>query len=387
MSEALINPKILSWARERAGMTGEELAKKLNIKDTNKIVEWEEGSKKPTFIQAQKLADKLHIPFGYLYLEEVPEEELPIPDLRTVRDAKTHQLSPDIFELIDGIRFKQDWYRDYLVEQGVKPLKFAGKYNVDTDYRSIAKDITKVLDLTLEHRKQVSNWEDFLKLLMDKSEEAGIWVMRSGIVGNNTHRPLDVLEFRGLVIYDNITPVVFLNGKDAKAAQIFTLIHELAHIWIGESGISDLSLGTSVEHLHNRIEKLCNKVAAEALVPEEFFRSYWQDINSIDSLARFFRVSPVVIARRAYELKLVGWQEYIDFYRSQQELWKKLAERQKKNPGGQPKYTIPIRYGKHFTNAILISALNGKVMLRDAGRLLGLSPSKLFNLAKDIGVA
>ena len=387
MSEAFINPKILTWARERIGMTQEKLAKKLGIKNSENIEKWEKGEKRPTFNQAQKIANILHIPFGYLYLEDIPEEKLPIPDLRTLRDNQNHKLSSDLIDLIDDIKFKQDWYKDYLKEQGIEKLNFAGKYSIDTEYRVIAKDIVKTLHLTLEDRKKVSNWEEFLRLLIDKSEEAGIWVMRSGIVGSNTHRPLSVSEFRGLVVYDEIAPVVFINGKDAKAAQIFTLIHELAHIWIGEGGISDLSLDIPRENIHNKIEKLCNRVAAEVLVPEKILKQEWQGLPKIEDLSSFFRVSKVVIARRAYSLGMISWSEYTDFYQEQQALWERLAKKQKERSGGHPKYTIPLRYGNHFTNAILIATLNGQVMLRDAGRFLGIAPSKLFNLAKEIGVA
>jgi len=386
MSEALINPKILSWARMRINLSSEDLAKKLNVKETQ-IEAWENGKKRPTFIQAQKLAEKLHIPFGYLYLKEIPQEKLSIPDLRTIKDLHKSEISSDMYDLLNDLRFKQDWYRDYLIEQGREPLFFAGKYSIDTNYKTIAEDITNTLKLDMKHRESVSNWEDFLKLLIDKSEEVGIWVMRSGIVGNNTHRPLKVQEFRGLVIYDEIVPIVFLNGKDAKAAQIFTLIHELAHIWIGESGVSDLSLDVKSNILHNKIEKLCNKVTAEVLVPEIELKERWRKeidyVEQIEQLTSFFKVSSIVVARRAYDLNLIEWQEYNKFYQNQQELWKKI---EKRGSGGQTKYTIPMRYGKHFTNIILMSALNGKIMLRDAGRLLGLAPPKLFNLAKDLGV-
>lgn len=384
MADALINPLILKWARSRRGLNVEELAKKLNLSNSSQILLWEKDEEKPTFIQVQKLANILHIPFGYFYLDSIPEEKLPIPDLRTIDNQQKLELSSDIYDLIKQIEFKQDWYRDYLIEEGYEALNFVGKYTVNTSASVISQDITKQLHLTIDDRKQVANWEEFLRLLIDKCEHIGIWVMRNGIVGNNTHRPLSVSEFRGFAIFDPIVPIVFLNGKDAKAAQIFTLIHELAHIWIGESGISDLSIETQIFNSHTDIEKLCNQVAAEVLVPREVFEKHWNNIGKIDKLASFFRVSSVVIARRAFDLGYIDWEEFRSFYNEEKEKWK-LNE--KKKNGGNFNYTLPIRYGQNFTECILRASINGKIMLRDAGRLLGTKPSKLYKLAISLGIA
>lgn len=148
--------------------------------------------------------------------------------------------------------------------------------------------------------------------------------MRSGIVGNNTHRPLSVDEFRGFVVADPYAPVIFINGKDARAAQIFTLIHELAHIWLGASGVSNERLGDT-HHRDADVEKICNATAAEFLVPASELRTRWKgDIDfstQVRDLTRVFKVSGVVIARRATELKLVSWEEFFAFYQREREAW------------------------------------------------------------------
>ena len=384
MNKALINPKILSWARERTGLSIDDLAKKIDIKDSKKILLWENGEEKPTFLQARKLAKALYIPFGYLYLDKAPNEELPIPDLRTIKDKQHNEFGPEIYNFISEIQLKQDWYRDYLIEQGIEPLEFAGKYSLDTPYKIIAKDITNRLNLTIEDRQKY-NKKEFLKIIINKSEEIGIWVMKSGIVGNNTHLPLKVSDFRGFAIYDNIAPIVFLNTRDAVAAQIFTLIHELAHIWIGKSGISNISLETSTKEIHEKTEKLCNDVAAEVLVPEDILKSKWKDLKKIDELISFFHVSGVVIARRAVDLNLLKWEEFLEFYNKEKIKWEKYQ--QSKQSGGNINNTLPLRYGTHFTKTLLSAAINGQIVLRDAGRFLGIHPSKLFNFGpfKTIG--
>ncbi len=386
MSEALISSEILRWARERANLPPDSLADKLHVK-LEKILLWEQGEKRPSFLQAQKLAKALHIPFGYLFLAHPPVEPLPIPDLRTVGDHQAHEISPDLRDLLNDVMLKQDWYRDYLIEQGAEPLPFIHRFGLETPTDDIATDITQVLDLTLKHRGQARNGEEFLRLLMDKAEDAGVMVMRSGIVGSNTHRALDVHEFRGFASTDDYAPLVFLNGKDARTAQVFTLVHELAHLWIGVSGISDLSLDTESRHVHVAAERLCNAVAAEVLAPKAAFLAHWNKERSLDEnandLARLFRVSTVVIARRAVDLKLVAWDAYHAFYAEQAQQWRNT----KKSTGGSPYKTIPVRNGRRFTNAVVRAALEQRLLLRDAGRMLGLQPSNIGKLAREMGVA
>lgn len=385
MSEALISSDILRWARERARLAPEYLAEKAHVKLENLML-WEQGKKRPSFLQAQKLAKVLHIPFGYLFLQQPPQVTLPIPDLRTVDNHQVHEISLDLRDVLSDVLRKQDWYRDYLLDRGSEPLPFVGRFELAMPVNEIAADITDVLDLTVAHRDQVRNGEEYLQLLMKKADEVGILVMRSGIVGSNTHRALDVHEFRGFAICDDIAPVVFLNGKDAKAAQIFTLVHELAHIWIGMSGISDLSLERKSDDVHIKSERLCNAVAAEVLVPEVLFRECWMGEKTLEKnaveLATYFRVSSVVIARRAVDLNFVSWKIYYQFYSEQAQQWRN----KKRGSGGSPYRTIPVRNGRSFTEAVVRSALERKVLLRDAGKLLGLHPSNIGKLGREIGI-
>jgi len=385
MTTALVNRSILSWARERAGFGLEELADKLGNK-VEKLILWESGKAKPTFKQAQDLANTLHIPFGFLFLAHPPAEPLPIPDLRTIGNQSADRISLDLRDLVNDVLRKQDWYRDHLIEEGSERLPFVGRFGLDDSVDAVAADVTATLALSIADRVMARDFEAFLGLLMDKAEAVGIWVMRSGIVGNNTHRGLDVEEFRGFAICDDLAPVVFINGKDAKAAQVFTLAHELVHIWIGESGISDLSLVQPNRTNHRRAELFCNAVAAEVLVPRGDLTSRWNSQESLDQnateLASFFRVSTVVVARRALDIGLIEWPVYIAYFQRQAEVWRQV----KKGPGGDPYRTIPIRNGRRFTEAVIQSALQRTTLLRDAGSLLGISPSKISRLAQEIGV-
>jgi Zn-dependent peptidase ImmA (M78 family)/transcriptional regulator with XRE-family HTH domain len=384
MAEAQINPTILTWALQRSGIGATALAERLGTA-ASRVSSWEAGERKPTFRQARRMAEILHIPFGYLYLPEPPEELLPIADFRTVGDDPVSPLGAEFRDLLNDVLRKQLWYREYRQQQGDLPLAFIGRFDLNTPAAAIAVDIRQTLAITPEERNTAQNWEGYLRFLIDRIEAAGVLVMRSGIVGNNTHRPLSVDEFRGFVVADPYAPVIFINGKDARAAQIFTLVHELAHIWLGASGVSNEMLGDT-HHRDVDVEKICNSTAAEFLVPASELRIRWRgeiDFSTqVRDLTRVFKVSSVVIARRATELKLASWDEFFAFYQREREAW--AAAARQPGSGGNPYKTSAVRNGKLLTKAVLETALEGRMLLRDAGSLLGVAPSNLKKLANSV---
>lgn len=387
MSTAQITPALLSWARQRARLAPDLLAQRLQVR-TERVLKWEAGGEQPTFRQAQQLAHVLNVPFGYLFLAAPPEEPLPIPDLRTVGSRTPAEVSADLRDVLADALQKQAWYHDDLREQGAEPLPFVGKFTQDTPTTTIAADITATLRLSLSDRKTAGDPDGFLNLLVVRAEEAGVWVMRSGIVGNNTARRLDVHEFRGFAISDPIAPLVFINSRDARRAQTFTLVHELAHIWLGASGISDVELSAAPHALPATIERRCNAVAAEVLAPAALVREHWRPEQSLalnaQQLATLCRVSTVVVARRAAELGFVTWDEFRSYYQQQSAAWQ---EQTRKREGGPSYYrTVPVRNGKRFTEAVLRGAWEQRLLLRDAGALLNIQPAKLARLAQEIGM-
>lgn len=379
MAKALINPEMLSWARERAGLTIDALAKKLNKyrPAPDQVQAWEHEEEQPTFKQAETIARITQVPFGYLFLPEPPQEELPIPDLRTQRGSLLETPSADFLDLIRDISFQQNWYRDYRLEQGAEPLPFIGKFKLDNKVQAIAEDIRTILNLDAAIIK--SNWEDHFNALCDRCEELGIWIMRAGYVGSNTHRTLDTAEFSGFAISDPIAPLIFINGRDAKARQIFTLAHELAHIWLGESGVSNLSLDDTNPGQNARVERVCNAVAAEVLAPESRFLAHWNDRETLDGnvivLTSIFKVSGIVIARRAFDLDKVDWKVFQTFYKREQKRWHKEG-----GSGGNYYATVPIKNGRKYTSAVLSRAMSGQLLLRDAGTLLHMKPATVQKL-------
>lgn len=388
MSTAFVNPSLMLWARQRASLAVEVVARKVGT-TVEKVIAWEQGIALPTFRQAQKFAHHVHVPFGYLFLDEPPHETLPIPDLRTIGDQAVRQPSTEFRDTINEVMRKWEWFNEFSREQNFNRLSFVNKFSMGAATPSdVAKDIQQTVGINDELRCNAASWEDFLRLLIRRAEEHGIWILRNGVVGNNTHRPLSVEEFRGFVISDDLTPLIFINGKDSKAAQIFTIAHELAHIWIGESGITNLSLTTNRAVL-SRVEKFCNDVAAELLVPEAVFRTAWDENQNLSDnaarLARRFRVSSVVAARRAVDLHFVSLDDYWLFYNEQREQWQR-AQEERSSGGGDYYLTIKARNGEKFSRSVLASAYSGKLLFRDAASLLGISVCNLDSFAKEMRV-
>lgn len=376
MAKALINGRVLRWARERASLPADVVAARLN-QDADRLTAWEEGLDQPTFRQAQHLASVVHVPFGYLFLAEPPSETLELPDLRTVGGEPADQLDVNFRDLLNDLLLKHAWFVETLKEGGAEPLPFVGSASVDSDPVVTAKNIRQVLGTDASDAANVQTWEDHLRALIERTERVGIWTMRSGIVGSNTHRPLSVHQFRGLAISDPIAPLVFLNGRDATAAQIFTLIHEVAHIWIGQSGISNVKITATDYGTHRKVERFCNAVAAEFLVPRDALMAEWRDelsdSTNYDLLARRYKVSRIVVARRAFDLGKTQVYAFRSFATSEEERWAEDAS--DNSSGGNFWNTLPIRNGRRFTSEVASRAASGQLLLREAASLLNVQPA------------
>ena len=375
---ARVNPTILTWARERAQLSVAVLASKLKVPE-EKIDAWESGEKQPTFKQAQAFAARTHIPFGYLHLRQPPEEKMPLPDLRTVDGNAPRRASPELIEMAQIVLRRQEWFSEYLRDQGVEANPHVGRFTADDNILNVVNDIRRVLEVPSHPDR--GDWESYYRNLIRKIEDAGILVMRQSFIRHYS-RPLSVQEFRGFAIFDALAPVIFINQADAPAARLFTLIHELAHIWIGKSGVSDASPDT-----HRKEEVFCNAVAAEFLVPEKEFLSYWQRgddwRDNLPVLEAHFRVSTWVIARRALTLGKISREDYRDYVEALQRQYRNRD----KNTGGPTYYrTQKGQISEMFSRPLVSEALSGRVLLRDAGNLLSMKPNRIPEYAKELGV-
>ena len=376
-----VNPELLRWAREPAGVAQEDLAKKFK-----KLPEWENGETRPTLKQLEAFARVVHVPFGYLFLSEPPEEAIPIPDFRTFAGRMVTRPSPNLLDTIYACQERQGWYRDFARVAGELDLGFVGSVSVEASPESVAARIREILDFDLAARRECSTWTDALRLFIRQADKAGVLVMVSGVVGSNNHRPLDPGEFRGFALSDPLAPLIFVNGADTKAAQMFTLAHELAHIWLGASALSNLGAAPNTGFC--REEVWCNAVAAELLVPLEVLRSDLRRNeplpDALSRLARTFKVSTLVILRRLLD---AGWltRECFDTAWAQEnEHLRKLVQA---GSGGDFYRTTVARVGRRFARALVVSTLEGQTLYRDAFRMLGVKKTETFNnLGREAGV-
>jgi Zn-dependent peptidase ImmA (M78 family) len=363
-------------------LTPQGLAARLGWKKVDRIAQWEQWGE-IQLSHLQRLAEKTHTPIGYLFLPTPPEEVLPIPDYRTVAGQPPPKPSPNLLDTIYQAQFRQGWYREYLLQNDEPPLMFVGRATLNSRTSAVAADIREEIGFDTAVRAQMRTWEEALRAMFDNTESAGILVMRNGVVGNNTHRKLDVTEFRGFTLSDRFAPLIFVNAADAKAAQMFTLAHELAHVWLDMSGVSNWRL-----HVTASIEQFCNSVAAEVLVPMSEFQEVWrvdaEPMAEVHRLARRFKTSALVLLIRALEGDLIGRAEF-------DQLYEKESQRARENTGaggGDFYLTQRSRIGRRFARAVIAGALEGQVPFKEAFQLLGVKSSETFSeLARSLGVS
>ena len=373
---------MIRWARERAGYSVDELTKTFK-----KFPEWESGESKPTLNQVGEFARKVHVPEGFLYFSSPPEEPIPISDFRTFFGKKVTRPSPNLLSTIYDCELRQDWYRDFAIEEGLLELDFVGSATLNDEPAAIAQQIVSTIDFDLNARRSCANWIDALRYFIRQVDEAGVLVMVSGIVRSNTHRRLDPEEFRGFALSDSFAPLIFVNGADTKAAQIFTLAHELAHLWLGDSALSNS--GIAIDSRFPPEEVWCNAVAAEVLVPlDHLIMELQEDENleeSIARLARLYKVSTLVVLRRLHD---VGALDKNKFQQAWQAELNKINQMNSQGTGGGNFYHSTItRVGHRFAYALTSSANIGKTLTRDACRLLGITRVETMkNLARELEV-
>lgn len=376
-------PDVLKWARERAGLDVSNLAARMKKVSPQQVEQWEKSGEL-SLSRAKKLASCTRTPLGYLFLAAPLSDNLPIPDFRTLKDLPFSRPSPDLLETIHTMQQRREWMRDLLIEDGVGELPFVGSASIKNNPIEIANKIRETLGITVDWANKQSNWSNALRHLREKIDNAGILIFINGIVGNNTHRKLNTEEFRGFVLCDAHAPLIFINGADSQSAQIFTIVHELAHIWIGQEGVSNFEQLNASE---TETELFCNKVAAEFLIPIRELQNIWPTVkntaNPFDVLARRFKVSPIVASRRCLDMNYINKEVFFDFYN---QYISKEQHRERKKSGGDFWNTQNVRLGNHFGLMVVIAAKAGRLLYHDAYKLTGLTGATFEKYAKNIGL-
>lgn len=360
-TEINVNSNMIAWAISRAGYELQVFTEKFP-----RVQQWLEGERKPTVKQLEDFSKKVHLPFGYLFLPEPPKEKIPIPFFRT-NNSQATSVSLNVYDTILLMQQRQDWLRDYLTEKEFDKLPFVGKFLNQNNVQQIVADIRNTLGLQENWASDFKTWQEAQDHLIKHVEDKGIITVFNGVVENNTSRSIPVDECRGFVLVDEIAPFMFINNADYKSAQMFTIVHELAHIWTGHSAGFDFR---KLQPADDPIEVLCDKVAAEFLVPENTFNQVWLENQSIKYASRFFKVSEIVIARRALDTGKISKKQFFEFYEeySNREFIKKESQGDGGNFYVTTRKRLSITFASHINNAVK----SGKLLHRDAYKLTSL---------------
>ncbi len=375
-----VKPELLRWAVERSRVDVLDLSARFPQLDA-----WERQELRPTLKQLETFSKATRTPLGFLLLPEPPVERLPIRDLRTVVRGPERP-SADLLDTIYAMQRRQDWLREERLESEAGPLEFVGSARLSDEPAAVGREIRRMLELVDGWASAVSTWQEAVNELRRRIEQLGVLAIINGVVGNNTHRKRDVDEFRGFSLTDPYAPVVFVNGADAKSAQMFTLAHELAHVWLGSEG-EGLSGFDGIFPGNTRVETFCDQAAAELLVPASELKELWRAVkgaaDAFEQIARHFKVSPIVAGRRAMDLGLVARKMFFEFY----ETYTRRERQQAKRASGGDFYNNQnTRVGANFATSVINAALEGRLSFREAYDLTGLRGGAFQEYARRLGV-
>ncbi len=375
-----VAPSVLSWALDVTGADDEALHRRF------KVDEWLSADVRPTLKQLQDFAKAAGVPFGYLLLSAPPEWALPVPDFREGFDGAPTP-SANLIAVIGQSQRRQEWYRDYALGIGAEPLAFVGSA-ATTDAIDAAAWIRSALNFEVAERR--GTWADTRKALLRAFESLGGLTVATSMVDNNTRRPLDENEFRGFALVDDIAPLVFVNTHQTLNGQIFTLAHEFAHVWRGASGIGNEDPRSDGQ---SEIERWCNAVASEVLVPRADLESRHAAVASaqlteaLDALARDFRCGTLVVLQALHRTGVRRIDNYANAYDHEVARLRSLSTASE-GGGGDHYNNQPFRVGERLSRALIADALEGRTTIEEAMRLMSMKSLSTFDeYARRLGAA
>ena len=376
-----IQPAIISWALSQ---TSEE---KLGTKLVENIKHWLDGTKSPTFNQIEDFSKKSHIPLGYFFLQTPPVEQISLLEYRTLDSVELTNPSRNLIDTIHEMEAVQEWMVNYRNEWNYDTISVVGSLKGITDVRVIADTVRKDLGLDVEWYKGCGNSSEAFNKIRGLLEECGIVVMMNGIVGKNTHRALDVNEFRAFAMVNDRAPLIFINGADSAGGRLFSLFHEIVHLWLGENDLyNDRRYSASGI---KPAEVICNAVAGELMVPKAAFLDNWNNNTNDDThekikeLARMFRCSGSVIARRALDNKKIDKNVYDQIIADAIEAY--IQSKQEKGSGGDYYRTARSKLDGVFVRALCESVNSGRTSFTEAYRLTNTTSKTFSEVASGLG--
>ena len=386
--EVPVNSEILRWARKQANFSISQAAlsakihdlKSSNISAEDRLTAWEneKGSERPTLNELKSIAKAYRRPLLTFFLSEPPKPSSKLDDFRTFGDHPITESTPEFSAFMRRIEVLQQEVRDILVEEGAPPLAFIGSASTKATPQEIAQSIRDVLKFPFNTQAAIKNKDSLFNSLRNKAEDAGIFILKAADLGSH-HSRISVKEFRGLTISDNYAPFIVVNPNDALSALLFTLVHEFAHLWLGDSGISNDDILSISPIKRQEREIICNQVSAEFLVPkykllEEFAsRERWNLRDAIDYLSDIFKVSSLVIGRRLFELDKMDEETYWQLYEESKQLWADYRSSLSESEGGPGYFTnTKSKLGNKLLKTIIGAAYDGRLPYTDASRMLNI---------------
>lgn len=375
---ANLNPDALRWARTTAGVEPEEVAGWLHV-DPDRVRAWEAGEDRPTLKQARDLAGRLRRPFAILFIRTIPTEPEPIGDFRSLPADAPREYPPKLRFLIRELRARQSWAREYREATEFEPLGWVGSLRGSTNVDQAAATIRAALAIPDAAFRDVREADQALAVWVDAVERLGVFVTQAGDV--------EPAVARGFCLTDELAPFIYINTKDAQRARIFTLIHELAHLFLGVSGVSNMLDARRATTPNQRLEVFCNAVAAEVIAPQARVLALWRASGKGDVRGRIFNVSrellvsEEVIARRLLDAGQIA-QDLYDTLRGEYKAnWEKFVAERKDKGGGSYWINHAKRIGRAFADSVLQAHRDGVITTRDAGALLKVKVGSIADLA------
>lgn len=352
---------------------------------------WSVGKKTPTFNQIERTSKATGIPLGYFFLQTPPTEDLSLVDYRTVDSVVLGNPSRNLIDVMHDMEFVQEWMRNHLISEGASTIPFVGAFKQQGNNLAFADSVRQILNLQNNWFSKTRNVEDSFRLIRAAISNSGVVIMMSGIVGNNTHRSLDINEFRAFTIVDDYTPLIFINSNDSTSGKLFSLLHEFTHICLGENNLFNdrYSTGRKVK----KAETVCNSVAAEILVPQVLFSKEWNSVinkmdvkRAIDALSKNFKCGITVIARKALDNGFIDYSLYEKMAQLAVKLYNDRCKKQKEGDDGGNFYrTLASRIDQRFFEMLLNSVAEGKTLYSDAFRLTNTNRTSFVALTENAG--
>ena len=376
-----VSKEILRWVLQQSSVQGAP------VEIIDSLTSWLSGERKPTYNQVEKVSKAVKIPFGYFFLKRPPEENLSIVEYRTIDSDELINPSRNLVDTMKNMEIVQDWMHTYQIDT-IDGRTYVAAMKDQEDIDVFADYIRETLSLNGDWRKGCNSSSDLFRVLRKAISDVGTIVMVNGIVGNNTHRPLNVQEFRAFAMVDNIAPLIFINNNDSDNGKLFSLLHEFAHICMGENSLFNEPISNQKALKKN--EALCNAVAAEVLVPTKEFRNAWEKLGNTDIRERINEISKhyccgvLVICRKALDNRFIDKDFYYEFAK---EINKAFLDRQlTKGTGGGDYYrTKASRIDHNFLKSLCGSVSSGKTSYTDAFLMTDTNRKTYEHLMKSVG--